>query len=56
MVSLNKYYSVLDKSRAVYKGKVSKVVGMAIESIGPMANIGDICEVIPKTGDRKSVV
>lgn len=50
MVSLNKYYSVLDKSRAVYKGKVSKVVGMAIESIGPMANIGDICEVIPKTG------
>lgn len=50
MVSLNKYYSVLDKSRAVYKGKVSKVVGMAIESIGPIANIGDICEVIPKTG------
>ncbi|ONI44505.1 flagellar protein export ATPase FliI [Candidatus Epulonipiscioides gigas] len=50
MVSLNKYYNVLDKSRAVYKGKVSKVVGMAIESLGPIANIGDICEVIPKTG------
>jgi len=51
MISLDKYYNILEKSRVIYKGKVSKVVGSAIESIGPMSNIGDICEIVPKTGN-----
>ncbi|OON94085.1 MAG: flagellar protein export ATPase FliI [Candidatus Epulonipiscioides saccharophilum] len=50
MVSLNKFYSVLDKTHVIYKGKVSKVVGTAIESIGPISNIGDICEIVPRAG------
>ncbi|OOB77532.1 MAG: flagellar protein export ATPase FliI [Epulopiscium sp. Nuni2H_MBin001] len=51
MIDLGKYRQVTDRSQMIYKGKVVKVVGMAIESVGPMANIGDICEVVTRAGN-----
>ena len=46
MVSINlkKYSEILEKSDFIeYTGKVSKVVGLTIESNGPEANIGELC-------------
>ncbi|MBP2072908.1 MULTISPECIES: flagellar protein export ATPase FliI [Thermoanaerobacterium] len=49
MISNNffeRYKTVLrDKSFIKYYGKVSQVVGLTIESIGPISNVGDVCEI-----------
>lgn len=54
MVSLEKYKQLLDKSFVNCMGKVSKVVGLTVESIGPQANTNDLCRII--STDRKSQV
>ncbi|MCX7841530.1 MAG: flagellar protein export ATPase FliI [Clostridia bacterium] len=46
MVSINfkKYHDILKGSDFIhYTGKVSKVVGLTIESVGPEVNIGELC-------------
>lgn len=45
MININKYAEIANKNLWTYTGKVTRVIGMGIESIGPMANIGDICTV-----------
>ncbi|MGL4739100.1 MAG: flagellar protein export ATPase FliI [Cellulosilyticaceae bacterium] len=40
---LQKYTQLTNKVLWHYEGKVVKVVGMAIETLGPKANIGDMC-------------
>lgn len=52
---INKYKSISEKTRWTYVGKVTKVVGIAIESIGPKANIGDICAIQPMSEESESV-
>lgn len=32
-------------------GRVTKIVGLTIESKGPMANVGDVCLIQPKSGE-----
>ncbi|OON97988.1 MAG: flagellar protein export ATPase FliI [Epulopiscium sp. Nele67-Bin005] len=51
MIDFGKFYDVTKEMPLVYKGRVTKVVGMAIESCGPATNIGDICEIT--TRDKK---
>ncbi|MGE5484291.1 MAG: flagellar protein export ATPase FliI [Ignavibacteriales bacterium] len=34
----------------VFKGRVRRVVGLTIESQGPMAKLGDVCRIFPKSG------
>ena len=41
-----KYYSVLDKVHFNHLGRVSQVVGISIESVGPDAKLGDLCEIL----------
>lgn len=44
-IDFSKYHKILEKNDFIeYLGKVSKVVGLTIESIGPEANIGELCE------------
>ena len=43
-----KYYDLLNKSFYKKMGKVSKVVGLTIESIGPDARLNDVCHIILK--------
>lgn len=45
MLSINfdKYEALLDRSYASQLGKVAKVVGLTIESIGPNAKLNDLC-------------
>lgn len=41
-----KYYQVLDHFFYECYGKVAKVVGLTVESIGPEAKLGDLCRII----------
>lgn len=44
-VNINKFRSILNKNEFLeYSGKVSKVVGLTIESVGPEAHIGELCK------------
>ena len=42
-VNFDKYEALLEKSFASPLGKVAKVVGLTIESIGPSAKLNDLC-------------
>jgi flagellum-specific ATP synthase len=48
MVNYDKYKNVLSTHDFVkYSGRVSQVVGLTIESIGPAVNMGEICHIYP---------
>jgi len=47
-VDFNKYRNLLDKTYEKSLGKVVKVVGLTIESIGPNANLNDLCLIVSK--------
>lgn len=50
---LSHYTDVLDSMNDLEQtGKVSKIVGLTIESIGPAANIGDLCLIRTKDGHQ----
>ena len=42
-INLEKYNMLMDRSYISQLGKVSKVVGLTIESIGPSAKLNDLC-------------
>ena len=43
-----KYESLLYRDFSIHYGKVNKVVGLTVESIGPPAKLNDLCEIISK--------
>ena len=47
MVDISKYQEIKAHQLWTYTGRVTQVIGMSIESIGPAANIGDICYIKP---------
>lgn len=49
-IDLSKYNDLLEKKYEKHLGKVVKVVGLTIESIGPDAKLNDMCYIIPKNG------
>ena len=49
-VDFRKYDCLLEKNYEKHLGKVVKVVGLTIESIGPEAKLNDMCYIIPKNG------
>lgn len=52
-MNLQKYRDLLDKSDFIkYYGKVSKVVGLTIESDGPEVDIGELCKLHALKGKR----
>ena len=50
-VDYSSYYSLLDRNFETCLGKVVKVVGLTIESLGPDANLNDLC--IITSADKK---
>lgn len=56
-VNFSKYNRVLEDCFYKKKGKVVNVVGLTIESAGPDAKLGDICEIIPegKFGEKAAI-
>lgn len=52
-ISLQKYHNILESSDFIqYFGKVSKVVGLTIESDGPEVDIGELCKLYASKGKR----
>lgn len=47
IVNKNKYLQLKEQNFAKKYGKVSKIVGLTIESIGPEAKLNDVCRIIP---------
>ena len=47
-VDFSKYHKLSELSFYKKKGKVVNVVGLTIESAGPDARLGDICEITPE--------
>ena len=43
-----KYKPLLYKDFTVHYGKVSKIVGLTIESVGPPCKLNDLCQIISK--------
>ncbi len=53
-MDLSKYNMLLEQSFEKRLGKVSKVVGLTVESIGPNAKLNDLCKII--TRDTNQVI
>lgn len=47
---ISKYKALYDMDFVEYYGKVSKVVGLTVESVGPPCNLNDLCKIISKDG------
>jgi flagellum-specific ATP synthase len=54
-VSFQRYYSLLDRSYIKHLGKVVKIVGLTIESIGPASKLNDVCKIISADGKSEIV-
>ena len=54
-IDLEKYIKLADKSYYKKLGRVAKVVGLSIESVGPDAKLNDLCRIIPKDNPDKSI-
>lgn len=56
-MNLEPYYSAIEKADAYKRyGKVMRVVGLMIESLGPAANIGEVCFIHASRIDKKPVL
>lgn len=53
-INFDKYQQLLDKTYEKKLGKVVKVVGLTIESIGPETKLNDLCRIVSK--DKKQEV
>ena len=53
-IDLSKYNILLNQSYEKKLGKVAKVVGLTVESIGPSARLNDLCHII--TQDKSQVI
>jgi flagellum-specific ATP synthase len=51
---MNRYYDCLAECRPIQAyGKVSRVVGFTVESVGPECRMGTVCDIFDKDGSRK---
>ncbi len=53
MVNVDKYYALLKEPLEKKYGKVTKLVGLTIESLGPNANINDLCIIYSNNNSKK---
>lgn len=55
-LDINKYYKLIERTYVNKLGKVVKMVGLTLESVGPDANLGDVCKIMSRDEDGKYVV
>ena len=51
-----KYLQLMDRQYYKSYGKVVKVVGLTIESVGPKARMGDLCKIYPNEMEEEYVI
>ena len=54
-IDFSKYSKVLNTPLFLKMGKVVNVVGLTIESAGPDARLGDVCEIFPEDENAKPI-
>lgn len=55
-MKLEKYISVVENENFIkFTGKVSKLIGLTIESIGPAVEVGEVCLIYPMKGNNPIV-
>ena len=54
-ISIVKYQKLQNETFFVKKGKVVNVIGLTVESAGPDAKLGDICDVYPEGKSAKPI-
>lgn len=53
-INLNRYHDCLENCHPIQAyGKVSRVVGFMVESVGPECRMGTVCDIFDKDGSRK---
>jgi len=53
-IDLNRYHNCLENCHPIQAyGKVSRVVGFMVESVGPECRMGTVCDIFDKDGSRK---
>lgn len=53
-IDLNRYHDCLENCHPIQAyGKVSRVVGFMVESVGPECRMGTVCDIFDKDGSRK---
>lgn len=55
-IDTNKYMSLVDGTYFDKMGRVTKVVGLTIESVGPDAKLNDLCEIIVDGAENRRVM
>lgn len=55
-IDFGKYTKVMDAPLFLKMGKVVNVVGLTIESAGPDAKLGDVCEIFPDEEDARPIM
>ncbi len=50
LIDREKYFSVTHNTYYKKMGRVTKLVGLTIESVGPDAKLGDLCKILPAEG------
>ena len=55
-INLNKYYKLTERTYYKRLGKVVKIVGLTIESLGPEAKLNDLCHIIIDPDKNKRVL
>lgn len=53
VINTNKYLSLTEKSFYKKLGKVTKIVGLTIESVGPDARLNDLCRIISSDNSQE---
>ena len=56
LVNKNKYLQLKEQNFSKKYGKVAKIVGLTIESIGPNAKLNDVCRIISNEPDGNDVM
>lgn len=52
-IDYNAYLSLADRSFVKELGKVAKIVGLTVESVGPTCKLNDLCKIISKDGSHE---
>ena len=51
-IQFEKYHQLMNRTFETKLGKVVKVVGLTVESIGPAAKLNDLCHIISGNGNQ----
>ena len=52
-IDYGQYFSLVHRTYVKELGKVAKVVGLTIESIGPACKLNDLCKITSKDGSQE---